>query len=1173
MININLTNRVIVIEPDPNKLDAAIRTALGEARGVLQTLYLPDFETVPPIEVRVSPGKKGDNYKNGAHVVYHLLSPPPHVSLLAGYVNLFDAILNCPSKDDIPVKLVAQVVFGSIDKIGRWVQSIHYKITFRHALRAIFVSLLRQRAVLLPPKIDLYLPYDNGIWRGFELMPERLQEMAAVYYAGSGLEYGVDWSLCTYSGHGVSMKKNGIEQLPARTGKTMLVNMAMCTRWERLDELDPADFYGLKELANTNTIGLYLTYLYLKASDKAPLIQRVFHWIGSIPRLRIYVMEYSAYASRTKSVRSNCKKRETRTSREEAPWRCDEADRRSLKRGLLDTITEATKDGGIDPVLFARSLGRMSGRTKLRPNNWPDESVLPDTIAFDWVNQTAHWSAAFKQYSRMTNYADEDSEFITFAPFMHYLTVYLPIYFHVNTDSDASYPATIEGFNGFYFISRPFDEVSQKLPLPFVRFVREYYSETSRERIYTAIRKLYHFFQLILGRRELFGIAGNFVNPVLETDIPGTGGRPTKTTKTRLPRKAYWLALLYAYKIYDYVAVINQRCIDDAVFAEQYPLMYHNLDEDKLGMIDIRDIVGVETDRVVKFEGVEYEVNLVPSYFLFPTKLPLIAQGHRYVIRPHSITHLICTLETGIRNQHIQWLSYDFDKHVQSDDINTEDVYQLFVMTDKSNKSWTALTAGRVIKILREMRTFRDLVDAEAFNNKIYYENRKENSTYSPFKVLFAFNIENGDPYSDHVYDNAFKYLMVGLQHVLDHFNVDFDLLEIDDSNENRIYKIKPKLSPHSMRVTVVSEFVQFLNSEYVGRYITNQKLATIWYYTKYDADVLKKMQAEQQRGLAQLNRGDSEVRLIGSGGETINSADPNSTLAKAFKEDIGQAIADFGAVSSNFFDRETGIGIVVSNCKLTLSFEPTHICPFNRICPSDRHKIGYANRCNFCDYAIRTVDHLPALGCRRRDLLEELEHLESYANENADKLTEGQERDIDLRLSIIAEDLGSLDLAEKILEQNLRQLKKGEDRDTIHIYRPDAVLKNLEAMPFPDMKDEYQYLLARVSEVNVYPDETRQMIKMKLLAVRNNILANSGNIREMLKRGSDINRIEAQVYSLVNSIKKTHGLSLDQIAAIAARDIEEVMHLDHKSTLKLPDTLLHNVAALTVEDWCCHDS
>lgn len=1156
MLNINLTDKVAVIERDPVKLDTAIRTALAEAREVVRAHYLPEFAEVPPVENRVSTGHRPDPNKNGAQVVYHCLTPPVAVTLLKEYVELVDAIQCLPARDYVPVELMSQLVFGDADKLKRWTKNDLYKVVLRNAFRALFVSLLRLRAVLLPPSMERYLPIEQGVWRGFELMPERLKHMSAVYYAGSGLDYGIDWSLCNYSWKGASINKNGIENVPARTGKRLLVCMAMCTRWERLEEIDKSDIQDLKKLAQTNTIGLYMTYFYLRSTNQGQLSKDIFHWVESIPQLRIYTEHYYDYAVKAKGRRSYLRRADSgKTSEYDQTVRHPDADRRPLSECIAEAINEAKTVSGIDAEKLALLLGNTKGRSTLVPvsSDWPSETVLPDYVAFEWKRQSERWLEAFNIYARMTRYAEVRKEFKGFAPFMHYLMVYLPLYFHFNPNSQASYPSKIDDLNGFYFVSRLINPEGMILPMPFDQFVRRYYNDKNPCRVYTAMRKLHHFYETVLGRRELLGIIDGFRNPVLLTDIPSPGGRPTKTTKERLPGKAYWLSLAYAYKIYDYVSAINEKCLEDADYARAYNKLYYNLDEDELGMIDIRELPGIKIDRTIKFNGADDNVNLVPSYFLCPVELPIKNKGNIFVLRPHAIIHLICTLETGIRNQHIQWLSCDFDKYISADHVLTEDVYELFVNTDKSNMSWPSITSGRVIKILKEMKIFRSLVDSDAFDEDVYYEDRVENAVFSPFKPLFAYDQRNGNPHSDCVYIRGFRYLLAGLQNLLDVFGIDFRLFEYDPTATDRYLRIKTKFTPHSMRVTVVSEYTRALPSEYVGKCMTNQKLATVWYYTKYDAEQLRNCQKQQKITLSQYNRETSEVRLIGSGGVTIDATDPNSKLARAFTENEKQAVWDFGAVSSRFFDRETGIDMVLSDRKHILAFETTHICPFNRICPADRHKAGYANRCYFCDYAIRTVDHLPALACRLRDLIEEIDRLEKFVEDNGEAITEKQFLLIDKKRNIIAEDIGGIDLAMKILNKNLLRLQSGEGGEDIHVYEPEAILAKLEAMPFPDAADENRYLLARLTEIQAYPEEARETIRMKLLAMRNSYLANTCNIRESLPEWCEIDSIEAQVYSLVNGLRRVYGLTLDQVAEIAGRNIGEYIPLGHQSPFSLP--------------------
>jgi len=1170
MYNVNITDRVIIIESDPVKLDAAIRTALAEAQKVMKETYFPGFNKYRAVGDRPSRGKVADNKLNAAHVVCHYLIPPKDFSFLGSYVSQLDEVLNIQNQKPFSIKLLSSLAFGDAEKVDAWTKNSAYARMLRHACRFALCSLLRQGAVLLPAKYGVYLPVtkSDGGHAGLDLLPDRVLHMLAIYGAADDLaewdtrnkrpltDFGADWSVCTYSGRGKTIAKDGIERCPQKMVKGYMVNVAMCTRWESILDVEEADIPELESLYKLGTISLYLTYLFLKASkdEQGECEKTMWEWIARTRFLKIYTSEFDKYSDRAKGRRYGKRKTAKGTGAknyEAKAKRLGKAvDKRTIAERVQDVAAGATANGGLDSYALARSLGSMYLRTSIGPLRWPSEEILGGGL--DKHLEASQWKEAFKQYARMRIYAD-DSTYNPLVPFVHYLLIYLPIYFDLHPDSDAQYPKRIEHLNGFHFISRP-TELELNLPLTFDVFVGEYYAEVDHSNVYRAIQNLHLFFKTVLGRREVVGIPEGFENPVLETDIPNTGGRPSKSTKTRLPRKVYWLALLYCYKIYDYVSLINEKCLEDPEFGEHVNDVYVDRGEDLSYGFDIREIDGIDFDRTMIFDGVEHEVNLVPAYFFHPVTLPLKGKGNHLLLKPHSLVHNIVALETGIRHNHIQWLSYDFDKLVLAENLIPEDVYKLFVKTDKSNKSWEALTSGRVIKILREMRIFRDLVDNKTFDEKLYYEGRVETAVYSPFKVLFAFNKKTGNPYNDGVYEWAFVQILYGLQRVLDHYGVDYSLYKYKETGDARA-SIKTDISPHSTRVTVVSELTQNLSSEYVGRYITNQKRATIWHYTKFEAEQLRQMEEEQGRHQSTIDRNASKVTLLGNGGEMIDATSDNSPLAVAFKEDPHQAILDFGAVSTHYFDRETGISIITSNTNNTLALEPSYICPFNRICPADRHKDGMANRCNMCDYNVRTVDHLPAISSKIRDLVGELGKLELFLEKP--KLTETVERDAEARLSVIGEDLGSLAWIEQCLRTNLQCLLDGEEAGVVHIYEPEAVLKKLQARPFPDEeKDEVKFLIARAKEVQAYPDPAQDNLKAKFAYLKMNILANTGGIREALAAGCNVDNVEAEIWSLITSLGRVHGKTLDQVFEIANRDIVDMLGIETQNVTEIPTTL-----------------
>ena len=1053
---------------------------------------------------------------------------------------------------------------GRSDIIGRLQSNSKFTTVLRTAIRLIVQSLLRQKIILLPfnnPSDYIPTTKSDGIV-GTGLMPERVRHMLALQY--EQLDREVDWSRCTYKhNHRDKMVDNGIDTL-ARMGRYQLIGLSMCTSWDSLFDVEFDSIELLDQCVKRFTLGLYLTYFYLKSNDVSRVQKELFEEIDRVQNLRIYSMEYEVFAEKAKAKRSDTKRllknkydRERRKKK-----KAQQATDGIIIGGTLDEsvarlVDKYTESGVVDSAGLARGFGQVYLRTNLAPHKWPEKTILPELITSNWSSTRQHWGKAFALFQKIKKFKDQDNAFNDYAPFVWYLAVYLPIYFQYNPDSEALYPSRIEQFNGAQFVDHLDIGDTNKLPMSYCDFVKEYYHGRDPYRVYASILALKSFFESVLARgRDRLSIPDSFQNPVLESDIPSSGGRHQKTVKTRLPTEVYWLALLYSYKIYDYVSLINERCLDDY----DYSMYFHALvAEGEDIMLDVGNIDGINFDTKITFQGVEYEVNRVPRYFFKSRYLHVKGRPQTYLIRPHAIAHHCIAFDTGIRHGHIQWLCCDFDKIVKQGEIIPEEVYRLFVKTDKSNKSWEATVAGRVIKVLREQKIFRDLINSEAFNKDIYYEDRSDEDidVYKPFKAIFAFDPETGKPHSDGVYQAGFRYLLYGLQEVLDHYDVRYALYtysdDLDEKSGGRVWKIKTDISPHSTRATVISEYFPYLGAHYIGTYMTGQKLATVHYYAKYDAAQLKKLQEEQKKSLARFSRDGASVN-IGDGGEIIDATDKNSVLAKAFDEDPSQAIVDFGAISSNHFAERgviNGVEMLRTMTGLKLSLEPTHMCPYNGICPPDRRELGLEGRHHVCDYAIRTVDHLPAIASTKRTLSEQMDNKNNFKIGQKGRITDNEQSDVSARINLMGEDFASLHVAEIILNENLVALRTGKESvPRFHIYKPEAVQRDLEAVSFPDESDETKYLMARLKEAIAYPSPDHVVLNAKLMKLKKMIIANVGGIREALLADSNLNTVQAEVYSLVNSLARSRGLTLNQVAEIASQDISTLLGYDERPLL-----------------------
>jgi hypothetical protein len=79
------------------------------------------------------------------------------------------------------------------------------------------------------------------------------------------------------------------------------------------------------------------------------------------------------------------------------------------------------------------------------------------------------------------------------------------------------------------------------------------------------------------------------------------------------------------------------------------------------------------------------------------------------------------------------------------------------------------------------------------------------------------------------------------------------------------------------------------------------------------------------------------------------------------------------------------------------------------------------------------------------------------------------------------------------------------------------------------------------------------------VMTLRMRLLANTGNIREALQTTTSIDKSLAEVYGIIQSLKKEHGLTNVDIAALASRNIDDVYNekkplVDMQSALSLAD-------------------
>lgn len=750
-----------------------------------------------------------------------------------------------------------------------------------------------------------------------------------------------------------------------------------------------------------------------------------------------------------------------------------------------------------------------------------------------------------------------------------YLFGYLPYWFEINPNCKYEYPDTPKNLVGSVFVS-DLGLLSDKVkPVTFVDYLqavakdREWGNQTH----YAILKQVEKFFNYVVIACAQTPDYVGFSQPLSDHDFPAVG-RSYGTNKRPIPRRIFKLFLDYI----EVIAIHGQMLFNRIVSGEVSDTELGKFRQSKSTVIDtfeFQDLFGFipAICNKEKFILLRY----IPNILFVNRKL--LVDGRRIQIpHLHAINQIKVSLCTGIRHNHIQWLDAEtFDKENDVNDDNC-DFGKLHVNTDKvKTKPWDAHVNIQVIETLRAQLAWRKMIAEPGFKTKIFYNNNS-NSKWGKFHPLFSY-YPDGKPHNDNIYAKAWLRLLGGLQSMLSEcgessislvrflpnsvpFNC-FDqaeqLFEFGSSQKRRCELVlKSDITPHSARVSVVSHSISILPPELIGRYLTGQKEATVLHYVVPDEDEIYEEQVRQ--GLILRQRGYergfqalvSELPSLQT--SFIKADDVNSSLSQSLKIDVEETISAHGCISLsiNGNQNKTGLDILRETRAFGAAVNTTEICPYGNQCPTDVVvALKGFRRCGPCHFAVRSVDHLPAITAKIRQVLEGLAEIEARLDTSDEVQLSANEWDLmaDNR-SILAEDLAAWQMAAEILEIMRQRVASGDSTKTWHIQRPEIIERHLKLSSFPSKTTEY--VLARLCESEAFPSLESPQIRAKFDMLRRNILANAGNIREALQIEQPTNPA-AECLGLIRSIAKSNQLGIDDI-----RKLLEVNETDYFSVRTL---------------------
>ena len=465
------------------------------------------------------------------------------------------------------------------------------------------------------------------------------------------------------------------------------------------------------------------------------------------------------------------------------------------------------------------------------------------------------------------------------------------------------------------------------------------------------------FFEFVARYSDEVPCCQDFTQPLAPHDFP-KGSRPRNTNKQPIPRRIFGVYLDYHEALIAHHSVVLNRVLAGELSNDEVAKLVAN--ENVIDTFATSNLVGFVPILFTRTKTLALQ--FIPN--VLDVRRAKVQSGHTLLLpHPHALHQNLVALHTGIRHNHIQWLDRDrFDSLVNDGDT---DFTTLFVNTDKQKqKPWTPHVSFRVIELLRAQRQWCGLISSTAFTAEHYY-NDNPRTKWPKFRPLFPYTAE-GKPHGDEVYSDIWKAILCGLQglmsdlsefgqsrrllHLLPpgHKPIDADLREklaaygaaFNKMGESCPLRVYTMATPHSARVAVVSQYITFLPTDLIGKYITGQKPGTVTYYVHLDKEALEAEQVHQAARLRDAAiKGAFEPVLKGRGASKtfIHADNVNSNLARSMRANLEETIVSHGGMSIAFGERmRGGVDLLRETGCADVAFNKTEVCPYGNNCPPD---------------------------------------------------------------------------------------------------------------------------------------------------------------------------------------------------------------------------------------------
>lgn len=648
--------------------------------------------------------------------------------------------------------------------------------------------------------------------------------------------------------------------------------------------------------------------------------------------------------------------------------------------------------------------------------------------------------------------------------FLDYLFGYLPAWISENSEAFIKTPPTIRDLDRFIYFS-PLDDEDEyedededevtsatKSVTPEFQTPKPFYKvlplRRSSNTIGTMIRHLHYFFErcktnrLALNKKYDVCILAKFENPIsLDFDLPGSGSRGT-TNKIVLPMASLPLARKYLEMLNDIgIALRNKILAGEFTPAPEF---YQKkwIDLKPLGLI-----YEIEFSRSGSEGKDTITIDTIPNAFHWKFDVYKSGNTDIQVALPwmSTLRMLMIGLFAGQRIQGAQWLDINtFDKNSGYDPNGSSYWVSLFLNVDKTQPRRFVSIQRTVMKHLYDERFFQTHICGSVLQ-KVFYENDKHSQYTDKITPLFRspFN-GKGLPFADSTYSSTWVKVLKGIE-------LEYNKL-VPKENQHTFVTTTDKgtravHTPHALRATWITYMRRYggLEISVIQKQVGHASVLMTNYYMALPADI----QEADLESSDKLFMEQTLTHLMTFRDAAIKPSLPESALQTAFNKNRTGALSvhQMTSKTSSFIDTgdKTGLDLIDVTNIGDFGFFDDCTCPFGGNCPKAVLRFTRMARCcGICPYAIFSLDNLPAVHAKIRQLFSKIKSLTDSLNlmtaANESPLNLDEMRD---DLAMMSLNLSGYYQTAELLNDLLQHYST---RNTYHVRAPDILKARLIA-------------------------------------------------------------------------------------------------------------------------------